>query len=123
MKGINSQQYTVRHIVYDVVNGKEAVDKFNNSELDNYEVIIMDVMMPIIDGITATKCIRKSSHVQAKTIPIIAMTANAFEEDIKSTKVAGMNAHISKPLNPKMLFAELTNFRNRLDKVNYAEEI
>jgi CheY-like chemotaxis protein len=76
-----------------------------------------------MDGITATKHIRNSLHAQAKTIPIIAMTANAFEEDINKTKSAGMNAHISKPLNPKLLFAELTNFRNRLDKVNYAEEI
>jgi len=94
-----------------VENGKEAVEVFISSEPHTYEVIIMDVMMPIMDGITATQCIRNSEHLQAKTIPIIAMTANAFEEDIKRTKEAGMNTHISKPLNPDMLFIELAHIR------------
>lgn len=94
-----------------VENGKEAVESFISSEPHTYEVIIMDVMMPIMDGITATQCIRNSNHLQAKTIPIIAMTANAFEEDIKRTKEAGMNTHISKPLNPDMLFIELAHIR------------
>ena len=102
--------------VVSVENGKEALDAFIHSESHTYDVIIMDVMMPIMDGITATKHIRDSKHPQAKTIPIIAMTANAFEEDIKRTKEAGMNAHVSKPLNPDTLYIELTQIKRTILK-------
>jgi CheY-like chemotaxis protein len=93
------------------VDGKEALDIFTMSKQGAYEAIIMDVMMPNMDGITATRHIRSSEHKDAISIPIIAMTANAFEEDIKKTKEAGMNAHISKPLNPTVLFSELMRIK------------
>ena len=66
-------------------------------------MILMDVQMPVMNGYEATKAIRRSSHELAKTIPIIAMTANAFSEDIQHSLTAGMNAHISKPVDMKTL--------------------
>ncbi len=81
------------------VNGKEAVDKFAASEVGSYDLILMDMMMPVMDGLTATRAIRKLDRPDAKTVPILAMTANAFEEDIQNCLAAGMNAHIAKPIN------------------------
>ena len=75
-----------------------------------FDMIIMDIMMPVMDGITATKTIRALDRPDAKTIPIIAMTANAFEEDIRNTREAGMNAHLSKPIDIDMLFKTLSRF-------------
>ena len=66
-------------------------------------MILMDVQMPVMNGYEATKAIRRSSHELAKTIPIIAMTANAFSEDIQHSLSAGMNAHVSKPVEMKVL--------------------
>ena len=66
--------------------------------------------MPVMDGILATKSIRQMRKEDAKTIPIIAMTANVFDEDIEKTKVAGMNAHIAKPIEPNALFCTLNTF-------------
>ena len=66
-------------------------------------MILMDVQMPVMNGYEATKAIRRSSHKLAKTIPIIAMTANAFSEDIQHSLAAGMNAHVSKPVEMKVL--------------------
>ena len=66
-------------------------------------MILMDVQMPVMNGYEATKAIRRSSHELAKTIPIIAMTANAFSEDIQHSLAAGMNAHVSKPVEMKVL--------------------
>ena len=63
-----------------------------------YDLILMDVMMPVMDGIAATKAIRSSDHPLAKTIPIVAMTANAFEDDVRKMREAGMNEHLSKPI-------------------------
>lgn len=81
-------------------NGKEALEIFQNSRLDEYDVIIMDVMMPVMDGLEATKAIRMLEREDAKKIPIIAMTANAFEEDRKAACLeAGMNEHIGKPID------------------------
>ena len=84
-----------------VHNGREAVDLFANSPAGTFDVILMDVMMPVMDGLTATKCIRKLERKEAKTIPIIAMTANAFQEDAKRCIDAGMNAHLAKPIQPE----------------------
>ena len=84
-------------------NGKEALDIFRNSEAGEYDFIIMDVMMPVMDGLEATKAIRMLNREDAKRIPIIAMTANAFEEDRKACLYAGMNEHIGKPINIPML--------------------
>lgn len=84
-----------------VQNGQEAVDKFEGSEPGTYDAILMDLMMPVMDGISATRAIRASSHADAGTIPIIAMTANAFSEDERKCLDAGMNAHLAKPLDMK----------------------
>lgn len=79
-------------------NGQEAVDRFAGSEPGMFDAILMDIMMPVLDGISATKKIRAMSRPDAETIPIIAMTANAFEEDARRCLDAGMNAHLAKPL-------------------------
>ena len=81
-----------------VSNGAEALQKFEASKPGTYDAILMDVMMPVMDGITATKKIRACKHPDATTIPIIAMTANAFKEDEEKCIAAGMNAHLVKPL-------------------------
>lgn len=84
-------------------NGKEALEKFQKSHENEYALIMMDMKMPVMDGCEATKKIRKLNRPDAKTIPIIAATANAFTEDIALTKKAGMNAHISKPIDFEVL--------------------
>ena len=86
-----------------VNNGLEAVQHFEASEPGTYDVILMDVMMPVMDGLTATRTIRALERQDAKTIPIIAMTANAFKEDAEKCIEAGMNAHIAKPLNDEKI--------------------
>ena len=84
-------------------NGKRALETFEQSVPGDYDMILMDIQMPVMNGYEATKAIRRSSHELAKTIPIIAMTANAFSEDIQHSLTAGMNAHISKPVDMKTL--------------------
>ncbi len=79
-------------------NGKEAVEKFEASRPGEYDMILMDVQMPVMDGYTATRTIRTSRHPSAKTIPIIAMTANAFVDDVRDALEAGMDAHVAKPI-------------------------
>ena len=84
-------------------NGEEILKTFEQSAPGDYDMILMDVQMPVMDGYEATKAIRRSSHELAKTIPVIAMTANAFSEDIQHSLAAGMNAHVSKPVEMKVL--------------------
>ena len=84
-------------------NGQEAVDQFKKSELGEFDAILMDIMMPVMNGYEATKMIRSLEREDAKTIPIIAMTANAFTEDRIRAKEAGMDEHISKPVDAKLL--------------------
>ena len=84
-------------------NGEEILKMFERSVPGDYDMILMDVQMPVMNGYEATKAIRRSSHELAKTIPIIAMTANAFSEDIQHSLAAGMNAHVSKPVEMKVL--------------------
>ena len=84
-------------------NGQVAVEKFVSAPADTYDVILMDIQMPVMNGYDAVRAIRGSDHPQAKTIPISAMTANAFTEDITNAFAAGMNAHIAKPVNMKNL--------------------
>ena len=84
-------------------NGEEILKTFEKSAPGDYDMILMDVQMPVMNGYEATKAIRRSSHELAKKIPIIAMTANAFSEDIQYSLAAGMNAHISKPVDMKTL--------------------
>ena len=84
-------------------NGKRVLEAFEQSAPGDYDMILMDVQMPVMNGYEATKAIRRSSHELAKTIPIIAMTANAFSEDIQHSLAAGMNAHVSQPVEMKVL--------------------
>ena len=84
-------------------NGERVLETFEQSAPGDYDMILMDVQMPVMNGYEATKAIRRSSHELAMTIPIIAMTANAFSEDIQHSLAAGMNAHISKPVEMKVL--------------------
>ena len=84
-------------------NGERVLETFEKSAPGDYDMILMDVQMPVMNGYEATKAIRRSSHELAKTIPIIAMTANAFSEDIQHSLAAGMNAHVSKPIEMKVL--------------------
>lgn len=91
-------------------NGLKAIETFVVSEEGYFDAIIMDVRMPIMDGLTAAKSIRQLGHPAAKSIPIIAMTANAFDEDVERTKTAGMDAHLAKPINPQLLYETLYRF-------------
>lgn len=78
--------------------GRETYEAFMNAPAGTFDVILMDIMMPNMNGYEATRAIRAADHDDAKTIPIIAMTANAFAEDVQASLDAGMNAHIAKPL-------------------------
>ena len=80
-------------------NGQETVELFRNSEPGEFDVILMDIMMPVMNGYEAAKMIRSMDREDAKMIPIIAMTANAFQEDVQASLDAGMNAHIAKPVD------------------------
>ncbi len=91
-------------------NGQEALDRFTKSRTGEFAGILMDVQMPIMDGLDTARKIRSSAHPEAKTIPIIAMTANAFAEDIRKSMEAGMNAHLSKPIKPEQLYRTLEHF-------------
>ena len=101
-------------------NGKEALEIFQNSKLNEYDVVIMDVMMPVMDGLEATKEIRMLEREDAKKIPIIAMTANAFEEDRKACLEAGMNEHIGKPIDIPLLKRTITKLltKNHKNRIN-----
>ena len=83
--------------------GQEAVELFRNSEPDEFDVILMDIMMPVMNGYEATMMIRSLDREDAKKIPIIAMTANAFTEDRIRAKEAGMNEHVAKPVDMELL--------------------
>ena len=93
-------------------NGEKILKTFEQSAPGDYDMILMDVQMPVMNGYEATKAIRRSSHELAKTIPIIAMTANAFSEDIQHSLAAGMNAHISKPVEMKVLKKTVRNIKS-----------
>lgn len=90
-------------------NGEKVFEEFGHSKPGEYDMILMDVQMPVMNGYEATKAIRNSQHELAKSIPIIAMTANAFSEDIQASLVAGMNAHVSKPVDMKALKRTIQN--------------
>lgn len=94
-------------LVEAAVNGEECVDMFKSHEPGYYDVILMDIRMPVMDGLTATKIIRNLDREDAAKIPIVAMTANAFEEDVKKSFEAGMNGHLSKPIDIKKMYALL----------------
>ena len=88
-------------------NGKIALEMFEQSEPGYYDAVLMDVRMPEMDGLEATGAIRALNRADAKTVPIIAMTANAFDEDVQRSLQAGMNAHLSKPVEADQLYRTL----------------
>ena len=90
-------------------NGQEAVEVFEKSRSGEFDVILMDIMMPIMNGYEVAKTIRSMDREDAKTIPIIAMTANAFTEDRIRAKEAGMDEHISKPIDMEVLVKTIHN--------------
>ena len=89
------------------VNGRIAVDMFAANEPGYYDAILMDMRMPEMDGLEATRLIRSMGKEDSETIPIIALTANAFDEDVQRSIQAGLNAHLSKPVDPDTLFETL----------------
>ena len=94
-----------------VSNGQELLEAFEKSEPDQYDLILTDIQMPVMNGYDATRAIRSCGHPCGKIIPIVAMTANAFAEDVKEALDAGMNAHVPKPIdmrNLESVIAELT---------------
>ncbi len=101
-------------------NGEEAVDIYKQSESFSIDAILMDIQMPVMDGLDASRLIRQSNRKDALSIPIIALSANIFEEDIAESNAAGMNAHLAKPVNVNMLYAVLSEFinKNRENKDN-----
>ena len=89
------------------VNGQEAVDFFKNSKAGHYQLILMDIQMPVKNGLEAAAEIRAGRHPQAKSIPIVAMTANSFQEDVDAAMKAGMNGFIPKPVDVSYLYQEI----------------
>ena len=90
--------------------GREGVEKFKASTIGYYDCILMDIRMPVMDGLAATKMIRSMNREDGKTVPIFAMTANALSDDIEESTRAGMNAHLSKPLVPKTLYETMARY-------------
>lgn len=91
-------------------NGKVAVDIFSNSKENEYALIFMDIQMPLMNGYDAARCIRSSEHPAAGTIPIIAMTANAFNDDVQAALDAGMNGHLAKPIDVEALYKTIARY-------------
>ena len=94
-------------------NGQIAVDLFQKHPEHYYDAILMDMQMPVMDGLTASKTIRSSKQADSQTIPIIALTANAFDEDVQRSLQAGLNAHLAKPIEPDVLFQTLGSLIRR----------
>ena len=102
------------HYSVDVVNnGQDALDQFAASAPSTFDAIIMDVMMPVMDGYQATRAIRQLDRPDAGSIPILAMTANAFVEDRRRAYEAGMNEHLTKPLEPEVVLRTLAKYRSK----------
>jgi CheY-like chemotaxis protein len=90
-------------------NGQIAVDLFASHPEKYYDAVLMDVRMPVMDGLEAARALRALDRPDAKTVPIIALTANAFDEDVQRSLQAGMNAHLSKPVEPERLYETLAH--------------
>ena len=93
--------------------GQKAVEKFAKTDIGFFDAILMDIRMPVMDGIQAARAIRALTRDDAKTVPILAMTADAFTEDIQKCLDAGMNGHIAKPIEPEKLYSSLAAAVNR----------
>ena len=91
-------------------NGRIALDLFANSPLHYYDAVLMDLRMPLMDGLDAARAIRALPREDAKAVPIIALTANAAESDVQQTREAGMNMHMAKPASAVDLYATLKRF-------------
>ena len=100
-------------VVTTAENGQEALSQFESSAIGGIDAILMDVRMPVMNGIEATRAIRALSRADAKTVPIIAMTADAFAEEQKHTIDAGMKEHLPKPIDPPLLYAALEKYIHR----------
>ncbi|MCR4934298.1 MAG: response regulator, partial [Lachnospiraceae bacterium] len=92
------------------VNGQDAMEKFSSHTPGHYDLILMDIRMPIMSGLKATKYIRAMERDDARQIPIIAMTANAFNKDVQASLDAGMNEHLSKPIEPRSLYNTIAKY-------------
>ena len=109
---IAEELLTEKGVIVETANdGDVAVEKINNAKPGEYELILMDVQMPRMNGYEATKAIRALGDDKKANIPIIAMTANAFEEDRKNALVAGMNGHLAKPIDDQKLTQTLMEIR------------
>ena len=96
--------------VFTAMNGQEAVDAFEQSDIGFYDIILMDIMMPVMDGLEATRQIRSMERPDARAVPIIAMSANAFKEDVRKSLEAGMNAHLIKPIDGAKVIDTMKNY-------------
>ncbi len=97
-------------VVDSAENGLEAVERFKNSELGWYRLVLMDIRMPVMDGMTATKEIRALKRADARVVPIVALTANAFQEDSQYAESIGMNEYLTKPIEMELLYQKLKEF-------------
>lgn len=97
-------------LVTGAANGQIAVDLFCGNPPGTFDVILMDMHMPVLNGVAATRQIRAMERPDAKTIPILALTANDFEEDIRQTREAGMNDHLTKPFDMETIFSVLAEY-------------
>ena len=108
-------EYILRDAGAEVVtakDGKAAVDAFAASETGMFDCVLMDLMMPVMSGYEAARVIRGLERPDAKVVPIIALSANAFEEDIAMAKDAGMNEHLEKPVNIRRMFQVMSELRD-----------
>ena len=102
-------------MIESVSDGKQAVQRFMETEPGYYDLIFMDIQMPVMNGYEAAAAIRQMDRPDADTIPIIAMTANAFAEDVIASRKAGMNEHVSKPLNMEQLMECMKSWIGKSD--------
>ena len=91
-------------------NGREALEAFSRSPTGFYDLVLMDIRMPVMDGLAAARAIRRLERPDAASVPILAMSANAFEEDRETSRAAGMNAHLAKPVEPAELYDTIGAF-------------
>ena len=103
-------------------NGEKILEEFEYYDLGEYDMILMDVQMPVVNGYEVTMAIRRSSYELEKTIPIIFMTANAFSEDMQHSLSAGMNAHISKPVDMKLLKKTIRNIKLGREEAQFIDQ-
>ena len=93
-------------------NGEEAIQKFEQSDEEYYDAILMDVHMPVMDGLEATRHIRALARKDAASVPVIAMTADVFDKERQQTRDSGMNSHLAKPIEPAVLYEVLSGYRD-----------